>query len=182
MLDAVVPIIEHPLTEPVALCLTGLFIFISGYLIGKLRYRVTVDSEVAELTVPRIRQQYTPWEFEQLIADHFDFGRYEAEVTSGSGDKGMDVLISKRGNPVAGIQAKLYAESNKVGSPEVRDTIGAGVQGGLDSVFIVTAGRYTSQAHQAAEEATTRSLSVHLLDGADLVNHLRGTAKLSDHL
>jgi restriction system protein len=88
-------------------------------------------------------------------------------VTGGSGDGGVDGLISedKLGLDVIYIQAKRW--QGQVGAQEVRSFVGAlATRGAQKGVFITTSG-FTKEARQVVEQLRERK--VVLIDGKTLV-------------
>lgn len=94
----------------------------------------------------------TPYEFEYFIAELFKKKGYDAYVTDGSGDFGVDVIAEKNGERLA-IQVKRYKESNKIGSPTIRKTLGSRYKADADKTLIVTTSYYTQPAFEQAEDA-----------------------------
>jgi len=66
----------------------------------------------------------TPFEFEELIGELLNKMGYETEVTSKSGDYGIDV-IARKGKDVVAVQVKKYAKGNNVGNQEVQKLLGS---------------------------------------------------------
>lgn len=106
-----------------------------------------------------------PYEFEELVAKIWELQGYETTVRKGSGDKGIDIEATKQ-MPICEkvlIQAKRYAEGNKIGSGQVRKyaTLYQQVPD-ADTVVLVTTGEFTSQAEELALD-----LDVKAIDGED---------------
>lgn len=115
--------------------------------------------------------------FEQLVLDllhamGYGTSRADLQRTGGSGDGGIDGIISldKLGLEKVYIQAKRW--KNPVGSPEIQGFMGAlQLQGASKGVFITTSS-FTRDAREAASRARG---SIVLVDGARL------TALMMDH-
>lgn len=111
-----------------------------------------------------------PDEFERLVADIWEEHGWETTVTSGSQDRGIDV-IARQKSPIEQallIQAKAYREENKIGSEDVRKYATLYQQESkADSIAIVTTGSFTSQSRKLADD-----LDVRLVDRQSLISFL----------
>lgn len=107
-----------------------------------------------------------PYEFERFVAELWNQHGYSTRVRKGSGDRGIDIVATKR-NPTQRkelIQVKRYSASNKVGSRDVRLYATLYQQeDDADEVVIVTTSELTTEAEKLAED-----LSVTAVDGDDL--------------
>lgn len=105
-------------------------------------------------------------DFEYLVSDLWDKRGWKTTVTSGSNDRGIDVIAEKN-NPFSQkhlIQAKRYSASNKIGGPDIQQYSSLRRQeDDVDAVVVVTTSSFSSQAQQRATE-----LNVKLVDGEDL--------------
>lgn len=116
-------------------------------------------------------RQLDAYEFEELVADVWEAQGWDTTVTSGSNDRGVDVIAEKQSpfQQKMVIQAKRYRESNKVGSPEIREYASLKQQeANVDSVVVVTTSSFTSQAKQTADD-----LNVKIVDGRDLASIIK---------
>jgi len=106
--------------------------------------------------------QIDPYDFEKLVADIWQVQGWETSVTNSSQDRGIDV-IAKQSNPIRLkilIQAKAYSLDNKIGSDEVRKYSTLYEQESqVDTVVIVTTGKFTSQATTLAEDLNVRLIN-----------------------
>lgn len=106
------------------------------------------------------------YEFEKLVADTWEQRGWETTVTTGSSDRGIDIIV-KKNNPFKQkhvIQAKRYAEGNKVGSPDIQQYSSLQQQEpNVDSVIIVTTSSFSVQAKEIADD-----LNVKLVNGREL--------------
>lgn len=124
------------------------------------------------MEVGRILQlcrEIDPYEFEKLVAEIWRNYGYDCEVTSGSGDKGIDI-IATRSAPVSEvniIQAKRYSSDNKIGSKEVREYATLRQQEDADKVILVTTSEFTDPARDLAE-----SLEVDIINGRELADQI----------
>lgn len=108
------------------------------------RYQIMIDTQY---------QLISPFEFEELISELFNKMGYLTEVTSKSGDYGVDV-IAKKENEIIAIQAKKYSIGNNVGNRTVQMLIGAMAFKNYKATkgVLVTTSDYTIQAHEQAKE------------------------------
>jgi outer membrane protein assembly factor BamB len=115
-------------------------------------------------------QRMDPYEFEELVAKIWRKYGYDCTVTAGSGDMGIDILATKPA-PVSEeiiIQAKRYADGNKIGTKQVREYATLRQQEETaDRIILITTSRFTSQAENLAA-----SLDIDLIDGMELVDLL----------
>lgn len=106
------------------------------------------------------------YEFEHLVADVWEQRGWQTYVTSGSSDRGIDV-VAKKNRPFGQkylIQAKRYSAGNKIGSPDIQQYSSLRHQESeVDAVVVVTTSSFTTQAQQTAND-----LNVKLINGADL--------------
>ncbi|WP_337653096.1 restriction endonuclease [Halomontanus rarus] len=108
------------------------------------------------------------YEFEHFVSDLWEEMGWSCKVSTASNDKGIDVR-AKKANPYeqkALIQAKRYAEGNKVGSPAIQQYSSLKHQENkVDKVIVVTTSSYSRNAVELADD-----LNVKLIDGDDLVD------------
>jgi len=112
-------------------------------------------------------QQLTPTQFEEYIATLFQSLGYEAKVTGGRGDGGVDVEAVKDGH-VHYIQCKKYI-SSKVPVSAVRDFYGAiadRVDGGKG--YFITTNVFTLDAEKFAEDKP-----IELIDKFKLMEYMQ---------
>ena len=107
---------------------------------------------------------YSPLEFEHVTAELFRWFGYQANVTSQSGDQGIDILL-KKDERVIGVQCKRYKIENKIGPGVIREFVGALVGQGLKQGFFVTTSDFTKA---AIETATKSRYKIKLISGDDL--------------
>lgn len=95
-------------------------------------------------------------EFEHWVANALTKFGWDAQVTQGSGDQGLDVLAKKDGVSVA-VQCKLY--SSNVGNKAVQEVIAAKGLFSTDYACVVSNAGYTASAKELAESQKVRLLS-----------------------
>ena len=107
--------------------------------------------------------------FEQLVIDLLLAMKYGASGmrTGGAGDGGIDGVINEDelGFMQIGIQAKCYAEDNKVGAAELREFHGALVGKGFKKGVFVTSSSFTHEALQTVQRANKCIITI---DGIQL--------------
>lgn len=72
---------------------------------------------------------------------------WNAEVTSGSGDQGVDVIAEKN-NKKIGLQCKLYSKA--IGNKAVQEAHAGKSYHGLDAVGVMSNAEFTSSARDLA--------------------------------
>ena len=95
-------------------------------------------------------------EFEHWVANALTKFGWDAQVTQGSGDQGLDVLAKKDGVTVA-VQCKLY--SSNVGNKAVQEVIAAKGLFSTDYACVVSNAGYTASAKELAESQKVLLLS-----------------------
>lgn len=96
------------------------------------------------------------FEFESWVANNLKKFGWNAEVTQGSGDQGLDV-IAKKNDCRVGIQCKLY--SSNVGNKAVQEINAAKAHFNLDKVAVLTSAGYTKSARELAQTCDVELLS-----------------------
>ena len=86
-------------------------------------------------------------EFERLVERLLRFSGFRVLNLQASRDQGADLLASK-GDRIIVIQCKRY--SKPVGSPVIRETVGAKEYYGANEAWVVTTSRFTLDAKKAA--------------------------------
>ena len=110
-----------------------------------------------------------PYYFEKIVLKLFSaMGYGDFETTAKSGDGGIDGIINQDqlGLEKIYIQAKRYAENNKVREPAIRDFIGA-MSGDTTKGIFVTTSSFDDSAVKKAREAHH---VIRLIDGLKLVD------------
>jgi len=118
-------------------------------------------------TVRRL-QNVDPYEFEHFVGDLWEQDGWQTTVSQGSQDLGLDVEAVRTGtiDQKLAIQAKRYADDNKVGRPKVQRYHSLKQQDtDADAAVVVTTSTFTDTAEDWAGEH-----NVKLVDGSDLVD------------
>ena len=95
---------------------------------------------IIKILFPSIKNRFSdfsPYDFEDFIAQLFKDNGYNVEGTNYSGDFGADVIINKNGVKTC-IQVKRYSASNKVGVKEINQIIGARDYYKCDKAMVIT--------------------------------------------
>lgn len=113
-----------------------------------------------------VLRELEPFEFERFVGDVFAGLSYQVERTRLSHDQGVDAILSRDGITFV-VQAKRFAESQRVGAPTVRDFWGALDDFGAAVGFFVTTSSFTPAARMLVDKRNGR---LRLIDGTELVN------------
>lgn len=105
--------------------------------------------------------------FEQWVADRLEMHGWRADVTSGSGDQGIDIIARRDGRKI-GIQCKRY--DGAVGNKAVQEAFSGRAFHRVDMAVVITTGHYTQSAR-----ALSRRTGVHLLHVRDIARIRRLT-------
>lgn len=97
-------------------------------------------------------QNITPYEFEQIVARLFRAMGFSCEVTSKSGDYGVDV-VARKGTETVAIQCKRNSDENLVGNRTITMLVGAmlHIRTRATRGIVVTTSGFTRQAKHQAE-------------------------------
>lgn len=149
--------------------LLGLFtgIITIGWLVARWR-----DRRIKLSNTRRLEDllALSPDEFETLVAALFKAYGHEAQVSGGSSDHGVDVIIFNSEGEKWIAQCKRY--SGSVGEPVVRDLYGTMQHEGAQKAYLITTGTFTAQAADWAE-----GKPIVLYDGEALLKFIRRTEK-----
>lgn len=104
-----------------------------------------------------LRESYEPFDFEDFIADLMRALGYTVHTTPRSGDHGADVIASKGAERLA-IECKRYAATTSVGNDVVLRVAAhkADLRDPATQAWVVTTGRFTPKAKEAAEKFGVR--------------------------
>jgi|AntDeeMetagen285_2_1112576.scaffolds.fasta_scaffold02057_3 hypothetical protein len=108
-------------------------------------------------------QKIDPYQFEQLVADIWEYQGWTTEVTTRSKDGGIDIIARKElpFRQKQYIQAKCRSPRNKISAPKIREYASLNLKNDpdrdqVDSVILVTTGELTKQARDEAAEFNTK--------------------------
>jgi restriction system protein len=120
------------------------------------------------------RRSVNPRVFEEVVGSVFRDLGYLAEVTSYSNDGGLDVILTD-GHSRIGVQVKNT--KNRIKVAQLRELLGALVQGGLTRGIFVTTSEYQSGAERSQEIALQRGYELELFDAKRFLEALRHTQR-----
>ena len=95
-------------------------------------------------------------DFEYWVANSLQQFGWEASVSSGSGDQGIDVVATKNFKTV-GIQCKLYSAS--VGNKAVQEAQAGKLHYATDHAVVISNAKYTKSAHELSKTTGVLLLS-----------------------
>jgi Holliday junction DNA helicase RuvB len=107
-----------------------------------------LDQSLPSIDLATKLQKMTGPDFEEFVATVFRGRGYAVELTPGSGDHGIDLLMRK-GHELVAVQCKRW--SAPVGEPVVRDFFGSLINAGAQLGFVVTTSNFTTQAFTFAQ-------------------------------
>jgi len=113
-----------------------------------------------------------PQAFEAVVASVFRDHGYEADVTSYSGDGGIDAILSK-GTSTIGVQVKRYKEANRISVAQIRELTGALVIGGYTKGIFVTTSEFQSGADATAAASAANGYPIELVDAPRFYDALK---------
>lgn len=112
------------------------------------------------MTLKKLRSMDN-YEFEKLVAEVWQEMGFETKVTQASNDRGVDVIAEKDHvyHEKKIIQAKRYAEGNKIGSEQVQryDSLRR-QEDNVDEVIIVTTSSFTKPAKRTAKDLNVKPI------------------------
>lgn len=114
-------------------------------------------------------RRFDPYSFEKLVAHLFAKKGYDAEVTRGSGDMGVDVMARNSTEAIT-IQVKKW--NANVGGPDVHKTLGSMVSQRATRAIMITTSDFTNQAYEIQKSGSP----------IELWNGKRLNAELRTHL
>jgi HJR/Mrr/RecB family endonuclease len=129
-----------------------------------------VELELSKLEANLL--QLTPPELEHLVARLLQAMGFEVLLTGMTGDGGVDIVATNKGNPFGGIttviQVKRYRPRSPISAHDVRAFYAAVLHANAERGLFVTTSRFTQSAQ---EFATGKPLL--LIDGDDLIRLLK---------
>jgi hypothetical protein len=93
----------------------------------------------------------TPEEYEHHVADVLRAEGWTTQVTSYTGDKGLDIIAQREGERV-GVQVKMYGTTRRVNAGQVRELVGAALYADCTRGMIITDGELLESAAEAADK------------------------------
>ncbi len=99
----------------------------------------------------------SPGQFEYEVAALFKKNGYDAKVTPGSGDGGIDIILTKNGS-ITFVQCKRYKD--KVGPAPIRELYGVMVARGVKRGILVCPAGFTEGAWRFAKQSSIRLIGL----------------------
>ena len=129
--------------------------------------KIEVDlSSLSNQELIELLRKMSPYVFEKFIADLWECQRWNTTITSETGDRGIDV-IAERHDLIPEkqlIQAKKYANGNRIGSTDVQLYSSLLHQeDNVDAVIIITTSSFTQQAKRVAKDLNVKLVDKNLL-------------------
>lgn len=119
-----------------------------------------------------------PRVFEEVVGSVFRAHGCAAEVTSYSGDGGIDVIVLE-GATTIGVQVKRYAEKNKISVDQIRELAGSlFIQGHTKGIFVTTSA-FQAGAETTAAGSGAKGIPIELIDAPKFYEKLK-IAQLSN--
>ena len=144
------------------------FLFLIAIVFARVFIALRIEERRKEnLAATRNIRSLTPSEFEEYVGLLFERSGYRVKRTGGSGDRGVDLVMSRNGTQSV-VQCKRYGDD--VGPGAVRELIGAMTNARIHRGFLVTTSGFTTGAKEEARQAPYR---IRLLDGQDVVRWAR---------
>ena len=134
------------------------------------RYRTPTAGELAE-QFDNVHMM-SGAQFEVFMANLFRAMGYEAAVLGGSGDQGVDIMLTANGQRIA-VQCKNYAKA--VGNKAVQEVFAGARHHGCQHAWVVAPAGYTRGAFELA-----RSVSVSLFDANGIRAWIREVDKVTE--
>lgn len=97
------------------------------------------------------------WQFEKEVAKLYQAHGYDAVVTKGSDDGGIDIFLTKNGERL-GVQCKNYRKP--AAQVVVRELAGAMMHEQLDGGIVIASSGYTKRAKEFAENKPIKLLDI----------------------
>ena len=137
---------------------------------ARKRREIAPSAELHRRRMQSVQQLYGMMghQFEHYRADLFRRQGFDASVTKGSNDQGIDAVLEKDGDRVA-VHARLHR--NTVPNSAVQQAYAVMAHYGAPEAWVVTPSTYSKNARELA-----RSSGVRLVDGAEL-----GSWLVEDH-
>lgn len=112
-------------------------------------YINSVVAEVPEPELPEYNPMLNGHEYEHFVANEFEKCGAQAQVTKGSGDHGLDILVTYRDIRIA-VQCKHYQA--KVGNKAIQEVFSAKKFYDCTIAIVISNNEFTPHARQAAQK------------------------------
>jgi restriction system protein len=161
--DMLVPVVIRGLAHVGQYLIPVLCAASAGISAHRRRTRGKLLADVAARRAAEPFVDLTWQQFEQVIGEMFRKQGYQAEESGGGGADGGVDLVLRRGGERHPVQCKHW-RAYKVGVETVRELYGVMGARGVAGGFVVTSGRFTSEATTFAQ-----GRNIQLVDGANLL-------------
>ena len=121
-------------------------------------------SNITKLLFSGIKNKFSdfsPYDFEDFIAQLFKDNSYQVEGTNYTGDYGADVIVIKDNIKIA-IQVKRYKESNKVGVKDINQIIGARDYYNCNKAMVITTSDFTNPGRKLSNKTNVELSLIHI--------------------
>lgn len=118
------------------------------------------------------RYSFHPRKFEEYIQSIFKNLGHETEITSYSGDDGIDIFVCNANEGLKGIQVKRY-KNRKIIVEDIRSFAGALVLNSITSGIFVTTSNFQSGAQKTVERFNNKGISIDLWDSKKLFDVIK---------
>jgi HJR/Mrr/RecB family endonuclease len=125
-----------------------LFLLILVLAIILLYVRYSSNDDYGDWEVDDIRR-LSPYQFEQLVGKYYKKKGYRVKVSTGSGDKGVDVHAKSSSEYIV-VQVKKYHKD--LGCSVVQRTSGACLEFDADKAVVVTSSGFSDSAIESEEK------------------------------
>tara|TARA_B100000575_G_C23102132_1_gene635899 strand:- start:508 stop:1497 length:990 start_codon:yes stop_codon:yes gene_type:complete len=116
-----------------------------------LEYDKSTIKNVISSAIDMRFMNFSPFDFEQFIADLYQKDGYNVEKTKNSGDFGADVIVKKHGKKFV-IQVKRFSKNNSVGVKDINQVIGAKNYYQADKAIVVTTSSFSKPGKELASK------------------------------
>lgn len=129
------------------------FVLLAAFgLVLVYKWRRALADHRATTAAFRNREQLAslnPEQFERWCQSRLTEAGYRTKLVGGQADHGIDLEVERDGRRIV-VQCKRYAGQRTVGEPQLRDLYGAMHSRGAVGAIAITAGHFTTAAHQWA--------------------------------
>lgn len=147
----------------IGLAVVAIVLVVAAILLIRWWRRQTAKTLMGRLAVAEQMMALSWVEFEQACAELFRSMGYSAQLTSDQSDDGVDIEIEKHGERAI-VQCKHWPERG-IGSPIVRDLLGARQDFRVADAYLLTSGFFSDPAKALAQ----RNEGLHLWDRDKLI-------------
>ncbi len=107
-------------------------------------------NKVKFLARQSLHNDYSAGEFEQVTAEIFQSFGFQAKVTGGADDRGIDIILTKSDQTI-GVQCKRYKKA--IGPAQIREFVGSLEGARMNKGYFVTTRTFTDAAWDTAKRS-----------------------------